>query len=163
MLKLLNQYAPTEPIIVHQPIGLTDLGARFNALAPFKACRLCGAVYQSPLDLDQYELWVANTGFTIGFPFDPTTFRKYKRLELDARERRERWLMLHNRRKHNNALDMIRLEELHRDGKPFTPEAAHILSSYGIFSVGDSAIEDDEVVHAMGTAPRAPINDPDGL
>ena len=158
-----NAFTPAEPIMIHQPIGLTGLGARFNALAPFKACRLCGAVYQSQLDLDQYELWLANDGFSIGSVFNPTTFNKYKRLELDAHDRRERWLMLHNRRKHNNALDLIRLETLHRDGKPFTPEAAHILSSYGIFSMGDSAVDDDEVVHAMGTAPRAPINDPEGL
>jgi len=159
-----DSFVPTERIIIHSVIGLTELGSLFDSNAPFKACRLCGDIYQSTLDHEQYALYSQYCGFPAywfqSLEFDADVWRSYQLLERNARERRQRWEAVHNRRKHNNRRDQLALAHLHETGTAFTPEAAHKLTSYGIFPTGNKS---PEIVHAMVTAPRAPINDPEGV
>src|SRR5438552_2632345 len=87
--------------------GLTNF--KFLLEAPWKACRLCGSVYQSELDRQAYQLEQD------GEHYDAST------LYLKAVQRRQRWAELHNRRRHPNYENEV--ATLHRLGLPVTPEA----------------------------------------
>jgi hypothetical protein len=143
-------HKPTERIIVHQPIGLDSLGSTFNAEAPFSACRLCGVLYQSEADLEQYNMWVTYERFSRSVIEEyPEAFKRYKVLEEKAFERRIRWRVAHYKRYHTDA----EVDSLIATGFAFTPEATYKLTSYGIFPIGNMH---EEIIDAMATAPRAP-------
>lgn len=121
--------------------------------APFKACRLCGAVYQSTLDRKAYELQQR----ALRLQSNQVT-QQALLWEKDGRERRERWLELHNRRKHPHLrFEIIALE---RSGLPYTPQAAKVLASYGIIYIGEifDMFGQAEIDAAMLEAPRNPIS-----
>lgn len=158
-----NPYIPAEAVFIHQPIGLEGLGSLFSARAPFTACRLCGSLYQSTLDLHAQEL--ADGGFINSY-LDVEGNKQYygdtNALELyfAATNRRHRWLEIHNRRKHADAGSIVAIELLEKLGWAFMPAAAHKLTSYGIFPMGN---KHEEIIDAMATAARAPSDDPEGL
>lgn len=116
----------------------------FIVEAPFRACRLCGAVYQSRLDRLAYYATDEND-------------RAY--YNLRGLERRERWEELHNRRAHPHYSTELR--HLIISGLPVTPEASTKLASYGIIPLGPTPYQ-DEIADALFEAPRAPINDVEG-
>lgn len=147
---------PAEAIMLSTPIGLNSLGAEFVVEAPFSACRLCGAVYQSAHDrlclvlreqgrlVEHYDSF-HNKSFFYGHPKDVGTLQ-------EANERRERWRKLHERRYHSD-------EEIAKHlatGFAFTPKAANRLAPFGITPLGNMH---DEIVDALFEAPRAPVND----
>jgi hypothetical protein len=125
--------------------GLTNY--TFILEAPWKACRLCGTVYQSDLDRLAYEYQQnGDDGQAVYF-------------EKLGRTRRENWLITHNKYEHPNFFTELRQLEL--SGLPYTPEAAQRLSTYGIIYMGEIPRE-DEIAQALLEAPRAPINDSEG-
>lgn len=126
-----------------------DSLVNFNFIleAPWKACRLCGTVYQSHYDRRAYQY--AQDGENVAAAH-------YNML---GKERREAWLKTHNKLKHPNYTTELR--QLDQSGLPVTPEAASKLSTYGIIPIGPTPYE-DEVAAALFEAPRAPTNDVDG-
>lgn len=78
------------------------------------------------------------------------------KLDLQGRQRRQRWEELHNRRKHPNYDHEVAM--LAASGLPVTPQAAGVLSTYGIIPIGPTSYE-DEIASALFEAPRAPVND----
>lgn len=138
---------PSHPVLLAQAgrEGLTNY--TFVLEAPWKACRLCGTVYQSDLDRLAYEQQQAGND------------RLATYFEKQGRARREGWLRTHNKYAHPNFFTEVRQLEL--SGLPYTPEAAKKLSTYGIIYMGELPHE-DEVAQALFEAPRAPVNDSEG-
>lgn len=148
----------------HGPVLLAQAGRdslinyEFILEAPWKACRLCGSVYQS--DDDRLAYLYAHGGkglvggkyYRIMYP-DEVTASHYN---IQGQQRRQNWLKAHNRRSHPNYFAELRQLEL--SDLPVTPEAAKKLSTYGIIPIGPTPYE-DEVAQALAEAPRAPIND----
>lgn len=138
-----------KPILLAQAGRDALVNYEFVLEAPWKACRLCGAVYQSDLDRQAYAFYQNDEHYMAQF------------IELAGRRRRERWLKLHNRRRHPNYFAEVR--QLESSGLPYTPEAAQCLSTYGIIYMGDVPSKyENEIADALFEAPRAPINDADG-
>lgn len=154
--KSTNPYRPAEPILLATPIGLNDLGAKFRLEAPFIACRLCGALYQT--DLDRLAKDYLESG-RISEHFNPLSRESYFtgdeqaiRVLDESTERRNRWHSLHERRYHTEA----EIEALTKTGFALTPEAANRLAPYGITPMGKLHTEIDD---ALFTASRAPSSD----
>lgn len=137
-----NPYKPAEQLLLSTPIGLDTLGSVFKVEAPFAACRLCGAIYQSSLDRRAYSMHLVG---------DEDWLVIYQ----DATVKRTRWRELHTRRYHTQ--DEIDL--LQRLGWALMPQAAHKLAPYGITPLGNMH---EEIIDALVTAPRAPLDDPEG-
>jgi hypothetical protein len=121
-------------LITVQPLGLTELGAKFDMKFPYTGCRICGAISQT--DEDRHA--------------------KTPRQTLDAYLNRLEW-----RRKHSRTHPQHMHDQLERSGAYMTPEAASRLASYGIISVADMALI-DEHWHAGRESPRIPANDVEG-
>lgn len=66
------------------------------------------------------------------------------------------WRGVHNRKHSEFEHKMLALS-----GRQLTPEAAYRLAPYGVIPMLDIVL-DDEVKHAMATAPRAPQDDAEG-
>lgn len=154
-----NPYRPAENILLSDPIGLNDLGAKFNVHAPFSVCRLCGAIYQT--DADRLCRSWLESGRIVEH-FNPLSRESYFTGDAHActvldesTDRRERWRRLHERRYHSQD----EIEAFAKTGFALTPEAAHRLAPYGIAPLGNLHAE---IVDAMATAPRAPIDDAEG-
>lgn len=150
-----NPYRPAENLLLAQPIGLNSLGVDFSVDAPFSACRLCGAIYQHPDDR-LCKSWIDSGRITTrqnlsGEIFYTGDIHACNVLD-ECTDRRERWRRLHERRYHTDE----EIEQLQKTGFALTPEAAHKLAPYGITPLGNLH---QEIVDAMATAPRAPIND----
>lgn len=151
-----NKFAPAESLLISTPIGLDSLGAEFIVEAPWSACRLCGAIYQSDLDRITYlfkqqgriQEIVDRSNGEIHFIGDEHATR----LLDDATDRRKRWRELHERRYHTE----VEVESLLKTGFAMTPEAAHKLAPFGITPLGNMH---EEIVDALFTAPRAPYDD----
>jgi hypothetical protein len=124
--------------------GLTNY--KFVLEAPWKACRLCGSVYQSDYDRHAYRYSCDGETYTAAY---------YNKL---GEQRRQRWLELHNKRMHPNYDNELRM--LNLSGLPVTPTAAGKLATYGIVPLG--ATQHEEIAAALFEAPRAPINDAEG-
>lgn len=138
------------------PIGLNSLGAEFVVEAPWCACRLCGAIYQSSLDRKCYAYGKEGRLTRVD---DPLTGERYyigdpqaTRTLDEATDRRKRWRELHEKRNHTES----ETAQLHKTGFAMTPEAANKLAPFGITPLGNMH---DEIVDALFTAPRAPIDD----
>lgn len=141
---------PTKhPVLLGQAGRDSLINFEFVLEAPWKACRLCGALYQSDDDRFCYQLQqdgLIEQAFIV---------------EKGARDRRERWLDIHNRRYHPNLEHEVYLLTI--SGLPYTPEAAQRLSTYGIIYMGEiPASHEDEISQALLEAPRAPVEDAEG-
>lgn len=134
----------TGPILLAQ-VG-HDLLTNFEFVlqAPWRCCRLCGAVYQHPADRQAYIEQQNGNMFLA------------RLMEDENKRRRDRWERIHNRRYHPNYDKEV--AQLHKSGMAFTPEAAHKLAPFGIVHVGPTTYE-DEIADALFEAPRAPRND----
>lgn len=137
----------------HGPVLLAQAGRdslvnfKFLLEAPWKACRLCGTVYQSDFDRLAYEC--AQKG--------DTDLASY--YERQGKLRRDNWLLTHNKYSHPDFFTELR--QLEQSGLPVTPKAASKLSTYGIIPMGPTPYE-DEISAALFEAPRAPVNDAEG-
>lgn len=157
----MNQFRPQENLLLSTPIGLKSLGAEFMVEAPFSACRLCGAIYQSKLDrlcyafreempprlIEVFDPFTQTSSFT-GDVFALNTLN-------EADERRARWRRLHERRYHTED----EMNALQRSGFALTPEAANKLAPYGITPLGNLH---EDIASALFEAPRTPLNDAEG-
>lgn len=152
----MNEFKPAEALMISTPIGLTSLGAEFIVEAPFTACRLCGAIYQSPLDrISYFDLQDGNLQEVADSYTHEVMFigsEKATRNLDEATDRRRRWRYLHERRYHTEEEIM----QLLQTGFAMTPEAAHRLAPYGITPLGNMH---EEIVDALYTAPRKPSDD----
>lgn len=150
-----NPYRPAENVMLAQPIGLNDLGIKFNVNAPFRCCRLCGAIYQSSDDrlcrsyLEEGTL-VEHKSITNRICF--TGPQSALTLIDIANAKRERWAKLHERRYHTESETIA----LQKSGFAFTPEAANKLAPYGITPLGNLH---PEIADALYEAPRKPFDD----
>jgi hypothetical protein len=153
--------AASHPILLAQAGRDSLTNYTFILEAPWKACRLCGTVYQSDDDRLAY-LYAHGGEGTVGG-------KHYRIMQPDesaaahhnaqGKQRRELWLEIHNKLAHPNFFTELRQLEL--SGLPYTPEAAQKLSTYGIIYMGEIPHE-DEVAQALLEAPRAPVNDAEG-
>ena len=149
-------HKPQEPLLLSTPIGLDSLGAVFRVEAPFSACRICGSIYQT--DADRLCRTYLESGRIVEH-FNSLTQESYFTGDSQAlavldlsTDRRARWRKLHERRYHTE--EEIAL--LAKTGFALTPEAANRLAPYGITPLGNLH---EEIVDALFTAPRAPIDD----
>jgi hypothetical protein len=124
--------APPTIILQHSIIG-RDLLANFefDNEKPFRACLICGAIYQTELDRA------------------PHTAQDV----IDAFQGRQKWASKHGRL-HSDEEHA----KLKRSGNFCTPEAAYKLAPLGIAPIADIVLS-DEHAHAARIAPRAPIDD----
>lgn len=142
----------------HGPVLLAQAGRdslvnfKFLLEAPWKACRLCGTVYQS--DFDRLAYFYAH-GYE-GYQVDTDLASYYER---QGKLRRDNWLVTHNKYSHPDFFTELR--QLEQSGLPVTPKAASKLSTYGIIPMGPTPYE-DEISAALFEAPRAPVNDAEG-
>lgn len=151
-----NPHKPREPLLLSTPVGLNSLGAEFDPHAPFSACRLCGALYQTDRDRQCKNYVISGLIYDVdGRWFGPA----YAIDILDkCTARRNRWRELHERRYHS----LSEIEAFAKTGHALTPEAAHRLAPYGIAPLLTDSQEDalsSEIEHAMHTAPRKPSDD----
>jgi hypothetical protein len=110
-------------------VGLDSLtNFEFRPDKPFRACLICGAIFQKTLD------------------------RLYPESLLAADERKQ-WAVKHAKQHPQHLHEQLRLS-----GNFALPEAAQRLQAFGIFSLNDLVL-DNEVAHALATAPRAPQDD----
>jgi hypothetical protein len=125
------------PIILdHSIVGqhLTSLTIRKDR--EFAACRICGAFFQSRLNIEVGDVEYAN---------DPD-------IQIAAKVETVEWRIRHNK-KHPDHVHLAFIAS----GLTFTPEAAHKLAPFGLVPVADA--EQPEIKHALATAPRAPVDD----
>lgn len=134
-----NAFSPAESIFLSTPLGLDELGSDFDPLAPFTACRLCGALMQTARDRLSYEL------------MGEGEVRLAQLIASTETENRHNWLRRHEKVCH----PLSEIEAFSKTGWAMTPEAAHKLAPFGIAPMGNL---DGGIVDAMATAPRAPIN-----
>lgn len=151
-----NPYSPAELVLFSTPIGLNSLGAVFSIDAPFAACRLCGAIYQSQFDrlcrsyleegriVEVYDPITRTSKFMGDF--------EYMNVLDKSTDRRRRWRLAHERRHHTDE----EIEAFTKTGFAFTPEAAHKLAPFGVTPLGGMHPEIDD---ALLSAPRAPSDD----
>lgn len=116
-------------------IGLTSLeGLEFDPARPHTFCRICGAVFQGPLD--RTAVGVFQEALALG----------------------ERKAWSHKHAKHHSAREHRSLE---LSGRFCTPEAAHKLVAYGVLPISD-ALADEEVAHALFESSPVPLDDAEG-
>lgn len=135
-----NPFSPREQLLLSTPLGLTELGCEFNPHAPFTACRLCGELWQTPLDRLSQEL------------ADDGEILRAQAIAAEQTDLRHTWLEHHNNQHH----DKTEIEALNMLGWAMMPSAAHRLAPFGIAPTGNLH---NEIIDAMATAPRAPNTD----
>jgi hypothetical protein len=126
-------------ILDHSIVGQSELtNFAFDKTKPYAGCRICGAVFQSSL---------------LHNPDLPPQVKA--RAEAETLEWRQRHCRTHTLRER---------EQFVRTGRTLTPQAAHQLAPLGLAPLSDAVLHDDggEYRHAMGTAPRAPLDDVEG-
>jgi len=105
----------------------------FDSNKPYVACRLCGGVFQGPLDLR----------------VPPGHEPENSLIAKLAKNRRDDWAATHATKEHTE--DEHRLLRL--SGRFATPIASQRLAALGIISIVDAVI-DDEIPHALAEAHR---------
>ena len=154
-----KHYAPQEGVIVYYDSTFSTLDLSFDPSAEYAGCRLCGAVYQSPQDrkvrhhvlagdLSVQKNAITQEVYLIGDS-------EYMQVYDEAYSKRQRWRELHRRRYHT----VQEVENFSKTGFALTPEAAHRLAPYGFAPTGNMHTD---IVHALATAPRAPLEDTEG-
>jgi hypothetical protein len=137
---------PQHPMLLGECGHNALVNFKFVLRAPWTACRLCGAVYQTELDRKALFMMLDN---------DPM----YQAVYEEGKQIRHEWQRKHDRAYHSDR--EIRL--LNLSGLSVTPEAAINLAPYGIVPIGDAGnVYIDEIDEALFEAPRAPVNDSDG-
>lgn len=118
-------------ILDHSIVGqsLTSLSIRKDR--QYAGCRICGAMFQSSL-----------------VHSEPYTDVLQARVVTETRQWQDRHNRSHTEREHLT---------FRASGRTFSPEAAHKLVPFGLVPL--DCPTDDEVAHAMATAPRAPFDD----
>lgn len=116
-------------------------GFEFNPGYFYSGCCICGDVYQEEADRNPPD------SSDIEFPVWLT----------DQRNRHMTWRDRENKRHPEREHRMLVLS-----GNFCTPEAALKLAPLGIFSLTDLVMS-NEVSSALGEAPRAPVDNPQGL
>ena len=124
--------------IVGQP-ALTHFN--LNKEREWAGCRICGAVFQSPLNQLTPEVYYSDPDIAIA-------------AHLETKEWRAKHAKTHTEKE---------LTDFNQSGMSLTPEAAHKLAPFGFVSVSDAALgpPDSETNDALGTAPRAPLDSPE--
>lgn len=131
----------------------------FDPRAEYAGCRLCGQVYQT--ELDRRVIALIELGY-LELRHNPLLDEdfiygdeEYVAIYNEASERRQRWRALHRKRYHSDR----EVEAFSKTGFALTPEAAHKLAPFGFAPMGNMH---RDIVNAMETAPRAPVDDAEG-
>lgn len=107
----------------------------FDPKYPYRACMICGQVFQPPFFRQDH----------------PTATQVLQCEELKAN-----WAKRHSKSHPDHEhLSLI------RSGRMCTPEAAQVLCNFGLIPITD-LVTDDEVAHALATAPRIAQDDAEG-
>jgi hypothetical protein len=137
---------PQHPLLLGECGHHALVNFKFVLRAPWSACRICGAVYQTELDRRALQMMLDN---------DPMYAAVYE----ESTRLRDDWRVKHERAFHTDR--EIRL--LNLSGLSVTPEAAINLAPYGIIPIGGAGnVYIDEIDEALFEAPRAPIDDAEG-
>lgn len=140
------------PTFLLGQVGRSELtNLAFMLEAPWKACRICGAVCQTKSDRAAYELHQKCT-----LNGGSTSHTLCALMEDRGRQMREEWLKRHNTQCHTNN----ELEAFVNSGLEVTAVAAAKLASYGIIHISNATDPDEDA--ALLEAPRAPIDDAEG-
>lgn len=122
-------------ILTGLAVGLDSLpNLDFSPHKPYRACLICGAVYQKPNDRE----------ITPDSPFN---------LRMAADRRRSLWAVEHSKSHSDKEHKLLRIS-----GMIMTAEAAYKLAAYGLIdAVG--AVMNDEISSALAEAPSVPTSD----
>jgi hypothetical protein len=108
-------------------------GMVFDPSRDYRACLICGDVFQSSLDRAPY----------------PTD-----RIRNTAKKLRDNWAKKHARSHTQKEHAMLKAS-----GMTMTPEAAHKLAAYGLIPVSDMAKFDSEITAALAESHPVPSAD----
>lgn len=130
--------APNELVMMGASVGLESAGVPitvFNPAAPLAACRLCGAILQTDLHRQLYNEWQLgiNDSELVG-----------RVLDIGMK-----WREKHTKRKHT----LKEVEQFSKTGWALTPQAANVLSPFGIIPLGRMS---QDLNDSMFEAARAP-------
>lgn len=117
-------------------------GMKFNPDKDYRACLICGAVYQSWLDRNYQHL-----------PVGPYK----KRLAASAKQRRDNWADKHART-HSYYEHVL----LKMSGLSMTPEAAKKLAAFGLLPISDMMLDfysGGEITAALKESVPIPVVD----
>lgn len=118
-------------------------GMKFNPDKDYRACLICGAVYQSWLDRNYQAL-----------PVGPLK----QKLAARAKEQRGNWAV-----KHAGTHSIYEHELLKKSGLSMTPEAAKKLAAFGLLPLSDMMIDylimGGETTAALRESVPIPITD----
>jgi hypothetical protein len=125
-------------LLDHTIVGGASIGLTLRKDREFAGCAICGTLFQSRLAIEvSDEEWQADH------------LVMETAVAIETREWRAKHTRSHSEREH---------QALRASGRTFSPEAAHKLAPFGLVPLSDG-LDDDEVAHAMRTAPRAPHDD----
>jgi hypothetical protein len=130
---------PQELVMIGAAVGLEEAGISkdmFDPAAPLAACRLCGAIYQTRLHRNLHQ-------FRQQHRTDPPE------LLQKVLDNNNKWRQIHTNDSHTEA----EVRAFAETGWFLTPQAAKVLSPFGIFGIGNMH---EEIVDAMYEADRAP-------
>lgn len=126
---------PSHHIATGMAVGLEYLpNLKFRANKPYRACLICGTVYQTDAD----RAIEPNSSIDV---------------IAQAKERRDLWAVGHAKEHSNKAHNMLRVS-----GMMMTPEAAHKLAAFGLISVTDMIMV-PEISNALFESSAIPVND----
>lgn len=137
----MTRHSPSELVMMGAAVGLPYAGISedvFNPAAPLSGCRLCGAVYQTPLHRELYRLRYLGE-----------SDEDHANLLQQVLDLNNEWRANHTKANHSED----EVEQFSKTGFAFTPEAANVLAPFGIFPLGKMHVDIDD---AMFDAPRAP-------
>ena len=117
-------------------------GMKFNPDNDYRACLICGAVYQSWFDRNHRYL--------------PVGLLKNKRAAI-AKELRDKWA-----RKHALTHSYYEHELLKKSGLSMTLEAAQKLTAFGLIPISDMMVGYEEVNAALFESSPVPTTDSEG-
>ncbi len=134
-------FAPNELVMMGAAVGLEQAGIPltvFDPAAPLAACRLCGAIFQTPYHRELQKI----RRYGQGLPDPPDLLAKV--LDLG-----NEWRKKHTERNHTQS----EIDAFTQTGWAFTPEAANVLAPFGIIPMGNLH---PDLISAMMEAPRKP-------
>jgi hypothetical protein len=121
-------------ILVHSIVGRAEVSLEFDPDRPWRACMLCGKIYQRVVDR---------------LPMDQIT----PLMMVESAVARQKWANQHSKTHTQREHDMLAMS-----GRTCTPEAARTLAPYGIAPVSDMVFS-PEHRDAAASAPRLPSVD----
>ena len=114
-------------------------GMKFNPDDDYRACLICGAVYQSWFDRNHRYL--------------PVGLLKNKRAAI-GKEKRQKWAINHAR-----THSIYEHQLLRKSGMSMTPEAAKKLAAFGLIPISDMLVNYEEVSGALLESSPVPVDD----